>query len=210
VTDVFVEAPAEPARDRNQLIAAIILGVAATLTAISAYLGSLEDGESLQGYTASTRTLSDANTFYAEANQVFALDQQLFITYATAAQEGNEELAQYLFDTLMRPELAAGVEWWLDTEDAVTPFDDDPTNPWEVLQQEEAMRLEALATQQFDDGASANERGDRFQLATVLFALTLFFGGVATLFGRLVVTQVLLALAVLTVAFGTVVLVTAL
>jgi hypothetical protein len=208
VTDVFVETPAEPARDPYQLVAAIVLGVAATLTAFSAYQGSLKDGESLQGYTASTRTLNDANSFYAEANQVYALDQQLFIEFATASQEGNEELAEYLL-TLMRPELVAGLDWWIETDESETPFDDLVGNPYEVAQQDEAVRLEALASTQFEEGASANEDGDRFGLATVLFALTLFFGGVATLFGRVAITQALLVVSVLTLSAGLVMLATA-
>jgi hypothetical protein len=209
MTDVFVESPAEPTRDRNQVIAAILLGLAATLTAFSAYLGSLEDGESLQGYTASTRTLSDANTFYAEANQVFALDQQLFLAHLTADLEGNDLLANYLIESVMRPELAAAVEWFYDTDEARTPFDDIEGNPWELAQQADAIHLEQLAAAQFEEGAAANEAGDRFQLATVLFALTLFFGGVATLFGRATITHVLLGLALVTVVFGAAVLVTA-
>jgi hypothetical protein len=208
VTDAFVETPAEPAGDRHQLVAAIILGLAATLTAFSAYQGSLEDGESLQGYTASTRTLNDANAFYAEANQVFALDQQLFVQFATAAQEGNAELAEYLL-TLMRPGLLDAVTWWEATDDAITPFDELAGNPYEVPQQEEAIALEQQAAAEFEEGADANERGDQFGLSTVLFALTLFFGGIATLFGRPAITVGLLAVAMVTLVVGVVALVAA-
>jgi hypothetical protein len=208
VTDVFVEKPAEPTNDRYQLVAAIILGLAATLTAFSAYQASLEDGEALQGYTSSTRSLNDANAYYSEATQVFALDQQLFVQYATAAQT-DPELAQYL-TTLMRPGLAEALEWWSDADDAVTPFDPIEGNPYAVEQQEVAVELEAEAAAQFEAGTAADDRGDQFGLATVLFALTLFFGGVATLFGRLAITIGLLVVATVTLGIGVVSLVQAL
>ena len=111
MSDTFVESPAETANSWHQVVAAILLGLAATFTAVSAYEAALLDGEALQGYTNSTRTLSDANAFYAQGNQTTAMDQQLFISYATAAHEGNTELADY-FKTMMRPELRKGIAWW--------------------------------------------------------------------------------------------------
>ena len=201
MADTFIETPAEPAADRNQLFAAIILGLAATLTALAAYNAALTDGDALQGYSNSTRTLSDANAFYAEANQTFALDQQLFVNYATAAQEGNTDLADYL-TTLMRPELTEAVEWWQDTDEAVTPFDELEGNPYTIEQQVTAEELETQATAEFEEGAEADDQGDKFELAAVLFALTLFFGGVATLFARRQVTVTLLLVSVVTLALG--------
>ena len=42
-----------------------------------------------------------------------------------------------------------------------------------------------------------------FELATVFFALTLFFGGIATLFGKRAVTTGLLTVSLVTLALGT-------
>src|SRR5688572_3000305 len=204
VTDVFVEQPAEPASDRFQLLAAILLGLAATLTAFSAYQASLKDGEALQGYTSSTRSLNDANAFYSEATQVFALDQQLFVQFAVANQT-DPEIGAYL-RTLMRPELQEAIQWWVDTDDAVTPFDGLKGNPYVVEQQATAVELEQLAEAQFEEGSEADDTGDQFELATVLFAITLFFGGIATLFSRTPITAALLVVAAVTLVGGAVVL----
>ena len=204
MTDAFVEAPAEPAKDRFQLVAAILLGLAATLTAFSAYQASLKDGEALQGYTTSTRSLNDANAYYSEATQVFALDQQLFVEYATAAQT-DKSLAAYL-RTLMRPGLEEAMQWWETTEEAVTPFDPLEGNPYVIEQQGTAIELEQQAEAQFEAGSEADDIGDQFELATVLFAITLFFGGIATLFSRAPITAALLVIATLTIAVGAVVL----
>lgn len=202
MTDVFVEAPSEPAGDRLQLVAAILLGLAATLTAIAAYNAALKDGDALQGYSNSTRTLSDANAFYAQGNQTFALDQQLFVSYASAAQRDEADLAEYL-TTLMRPELAEAVEWWADADEAVTPFDEDVEgNPYTIADFEEAANLEDEAQAQFEEGSKADDEGDKFELATVLLALTLFFGGIATLFSKRTASVGLLVVAGVTLVAG--------
>lgn len=166
-----------------ELVAAVILGVAAILTAISAYKAALLDGDALQGYTESTRTLNDSSTFYSQANQTYSQDQTIFIQYATAAQAKNSELQSYLLN-LMRPELQKAVEWWEKTDDATTPFDEEPGNPYSVSDTDEAQRLEKQAAAQFKDGAAADDQGDKFELASVLLAITLFLGGIATLFKR--------------------------
>lgn len=209
MADTFIDTPAERAEDRNQLIAALILGAAAILTAFSAYNAALLDGEALQGYTESTRSLNDANAFYAQGNQTSASDQAIFVEYATATQQGNAELADYL-KTLMRPELLEAVDWWESTDEAVTPFDELEGNPYIVEDYASAAELEETAGTQFDDGSAADEKGDKFELASVAFALTLFFGGVATLFGRRAVTLALLAGGAATLVAGIAVLLTAL
>lgn len=183
MSDTFIDTPAESDGSRLSLIAAIVLGIAATLTAISAYAASLQDGEALQGYTRSTSALNDANYFYSSGTQVLAVDQALFVDYASAAQEGNTDLADYL-TTLMRPELLDAVTWWQDDAEATTPFDDVEANPYVITEFDDADALSVESEQAFDEGSAADDKGDKFELATVLLALTLFFGGIASLFRR--------------------------
>lgn len=201
MSDIFAESPAEPADNWRQVIAAILLGLAATFTAVSAYEAAVLDGEALQGYTNSTRTLSDANAFYAQGNQTTAMDQQLFVSYATAVEQGDTELADYL-KTLMRPELREGIAWWEDNEDAVTPLDEADENPYQVEDFSEAYDLETEAGKLFKAASKADNQGDKFELSTVLFALTLFFGGISTVFHRQGVSRALLGISAITLAAG--------
>ena len=201
MTDNFIETPADRATDRNQIIAAIVLGIAAVLTAFAAYNAALSDGNALQGYTNSTRTLNDANAFYAQGNTTSSADQSLFVEFATARFQDEQDRADYLM-TLMRPELLAAVEWWDSSEEAVTPFDEIDGNPYTVEDFATAAELEEQASVQFDEGAKADDKGDIFELATVFFALTLFFGGVATLFAKRSVTVALLGIGGLTLVIG--------
>lgn len=208
MVDTFTETPAEPATNRLQIVAAIILGIAATLTAFAAYRAGLTDGDALQGYTSSTKTLSDANAFYAEGNSTSALDNQLFVQYVGAQHGGNADLAAY-YKTLMREELVKAIDWWEATDAADTPFDEKEGNPYTIEAYDSAQELEEQAEKDFEEGKAADDKGDSYSLATVLFALSLFFGGVATLIGRRAVTVALLVIAAAVLALGCVPLLTA-
>lgn len=195
------ESPGSVAEGRLQLLAAILLGIAATLTAVSAYQASLSDGKALDSYTKSNAALSDANYFYSQGNQTYAGDQQLFVQYATAGQTGNEDLTSYL-TTLMRPELADAVTWWQQDPDALTPFDESDANPYVIAEFDEADAKSAEAAKLYKAGATEGDRGDEFQLSTVLLALTLFFGGIATLFRRRATAVGLLGVSTIALAAG--------
>lgn len=196
--------PSTPEREGESVlavVAAILLGLAATLTALSAYQAALRDGEVLEGYNDAAAKLSDANYYYNQGNQTFSADQALFVEYATAAQADQLRAAEYM-RTLMRPELLEAVDWWQADEEAITPFDDDPDNPYAIVEFGEAERLAAESERANDRAQQAGESGDRFELAAVLLALTLFFAGIATLFRRRFVSWSLLGVAVVALAVG--------
>lgn len=196
---------------RIEVIAGIVLGIAATVAAFAAYQGALADGNSLEGYTQSTQHLSDANFFYQASAQQFDRDQQLFLAYAQAANTpGQEDVAQYIQESLMDANLAAAVEWWAGSEEAVTPFDDLEGNPYEDPSGEEAEIQQELAGTTFQQGATANEVGDRFELAGVILAIALFFGGIATLVDATRLQWVLLAIGAVATTGGTALVVSAL
>ena len=198
MTESFVPTPHTPAENRLSLLAAIFLGLAATLTAFSAYQAALEDGDSLTAFT-------ESNHLYGVANQVQVGDRQLFVEFATTAQDPDAppRAAAYI-RTLMRPEMVAALDWWLDNDESLTPFDDLPGNPYEVAELDQADVKAAAAKAAYDRAIENDEVGDRFDLATVLFALTLFFGGIATLFRRYAVSVGLLVVAALSLAAGSV------
>ncbi|WP_121253606.1 hypothetical protein [Nocardioides ferulae] len=206
MTHAFVETPHERAENRLALFAAIFLGLAATMTAFSAYQGALKDGEALAGYTQSTSALTEANRLNAQATQIQTGDRQLFVEYATTLQDDAPtavETADYLL-TLMRPELVEAIEWWLDTDDAITPFDEIDGNPYTLVELEQAEQKSAESVRAFDEAAAADDTGDDFELSTVLLAITLFFGGIATLFSRYVVSVSLLVVSGLSLVAGAV------
>ncbi len=197
------EAPEERSSRRLELFAAIILGIAAILTAISAYKAALSDGNALQGYTESTRTLNDSGTFYAQSNQAVSNDQALFVQYAVAARNGDDELTAYIKANLMEPNLRKAVDWWESKEGAAkSPFVDE--SPYTYEDGDEARRLEKEADKQFKAGSKADNDGDKFELASVLLAITLFLGGIATLFKRRPTKILMLGISTISLGVGAV------
>lgn len=196
-------APNSGVGDQNRLniAVAVLLGIAATLTAFAAYSASIQDGKALDAYTTSNAQLSDANFFYSDGNSTSASDNSLVVAYAQANFAGDTDQADYL-QTLMRPELSDAVDWWNATDSAVTPFDDDPDNPYYIASYDDADAAQAAADSAYDDAVAAGNKGDDYQLAAVLFALTLFFGGISTLFRRRFLPWVLVGIGSVAAAGG--------
>ncbi len=195
------------------MIAALLLGLAATIGAGSAYLSSVKGGDSANLRADSGRTLADANFFFTDDTQTKAQDSAIFVPYAEALFRGEDDTADYLI-TLMRPAMAEAVEWWSETDEAVTPFDEIDGNPYYAEDAEEALvaanELLDLAEQQVAEADVLDEQGGQFDLAVTVLALTLFFGGIATLFRSSRVTIALLSVASIGLAVGATTAITAL
>src|SRR3546814_18406081 len=123
-------------------------------------MAAVVDGDAQAGRADSARSLSDANFFYSQANQTAAADQQLFVSYATAAQAEDAELADYL-QTLMRPEMAEALQWWSSTDDAATPSDEVEGNPYTLSDLEAAQEPEPQSPNPQPDAADAPPKGSK-------------------------------------------------
>lgn len=171
-------------QDRLELFAAILLGLAAVLTAFAAYRASLTDDQVLKGYSDANEAMQAGYDLLSAGDQASNFEQNVFLQYAVEISGGNEDGAAYLRET-MSPELLAAVEVWEETDDdAATPFDGD----YEELDDLESSlryaegsasldQAEALRSQAED----ADQKSDVFELASVLLAVTLFLAGVAAL-----------------------------
>jgi hypothetical protein len=200
-TNTDPNADEEGKDSRNELLAAIVLGIAATVTALAAWQGGVAGGDASNARLDAAKHLADANFFYSQANQTSAADQALFVPYAAALTEDNTALADYL-TTLMRPELQAAVDWWNATDDAVTPFEELEGNPY-TLEDLEAANAEQEASEGLNEEAEdLDAKADKFDLSTVILALTLFFAGVATLLNKQSVQMGLLAISAVTMLIG--------
>lgn len=208
MADAFTETPAERAEDRLSLIAAILLGIAATLTAVSAYEAALLDGEVLEKYSEANAALT-ASTFVLTTDlKSLSEDQVIFREYASANFENNTDLSEYIYDQ-MTPNLQEAVDWWIETDEAVTPFEDGEGNPYTGTDLTEGTDLVDQSDTISNEAAAADKKGDKFELASVLLALTLFFAGIATLFARRRFTITLLTFGAVALVAGTGTLITA-
>ena len=86
------------------LVAAILLGIAAVLTAWSAYRESLTSDLVLKNYSEQQATIALANDTYGRADQQESLEVSVFLEWAIAVSAGNLDAADYL-EQVMSDEL---------------------------------------------------------------------------------------------------------
>lgn len=176
------------------IAAAILLGIAAVLTAWSAYRESLTSDLVLKNYSEQQAAIALANDAYIRSGQERQQELTLFVDAAlagvSASEDGNTIVYDYLTEGIMSEELYAAFAWWRDEPDETsptTPFV--PENPAfaslpsEVLLAEgQAYDEQAEASRVAAEAADANS--DRFDLANVFFAVVLFVAGLTTIVQR--------------------------
>ncbi len=176
------------------LAAAVLLGIAAVLTAWSAYRESLTSDLVLKNYSEQQAAIALANDAYIRSGQERQQEVTLFLDAAlagvAASEDGNTVVYDYLTEGIMSPELYAAFTWWRDEPEETspaTPFV--PENPAfanlpsEVLLAEgQALDEQAETLRMAAEAADANS--DRFDLANVFFAVVLFVAGLTTIVQR--------------------------
>lgn len=163
-----------------EIILATLLGVTAILTAFAGYKASLDDGDSVRGYSQSTTLSDQASQAWTQGNQEAATDRGLFLAYAEAAQTGKDAYAAYIKQSLMSPNLRKAVTWWERTDTSQTPFDE--ASPYTNTSFADGKDLDEQALAAYTAGQAYDDRGDAFTLTTVFMAVALFFFGIAALF----------------------------
>lgn len=170
-------------KDRVEQIIAVMLGLAAVITAWSAFqssqLGDKVQESFSEGIRSSDQASQEYNTAIATDNQ----DQAIFLEYAKALVADDTTTATYIYKSLMSPELAAAVDWWLEQPEETAP--DSPfveENPqWDETSWRTAEELDVESQQYFDTARAADSEGDEFDLLEVVVTLSLFLFGIASL-----------------------------
>lgn len=187
------------------MIAAILLGLAALLTAYAAWQSANAGGDAVNGCLESNKLTTQAADLNGLGDQEDATNQALFLQYILAEQAGNPEISEYvlgLFNEDAQETVAAWAELPED-ESPPTPFHAD--NPgYTNSAYDEAAELTDQADKAFAAAADSDEKGGKFDIATVFLAVTLFFAGIATLFKEDKIQYALLLAAGLLLAGGTV------
>ena len=176
------------------LAAAILLGIAAVLTAWSAYRESLTSDLVLKNYSEQQAAIALANDAYIRSGQERQQELTLFVDAAlagaAAGEDGNTLAYDYLTEGIMSEELYAAVAWWRDApEETTPPTPFVPENPAFAALPSEVLLAEGRA---YDEQAEASRaaaeeadaNSDRFDLANVFFAVVLFVAGLTTIVQR--------------------------
>lgn len=164
-----------------EFLSAVVLALATVATAWSAYQSTLWGGDEAVYRAAANSANVKAARFSGEALQRGSLQANLFVEWAAAISQDNQDLADFLYQRFPT-ELKTATDAWLATQPLQNP--DAPSTPFAMP---EYQLPETGLVRQWENEAEANlqranqadEISDRYVLLTVIFASVLFFGGIA-------------------------------
>jgi hypothetical protein len=180
VTATTVEEPAR--QDWVEIVATVLLALAAIATAWSSYQATRWNGEQTKTAARVNALRIDAARAQGMAQSQTQVDIAVFIQWVDARAVGEEQLADFYRDRF-RDEFQPAFDAWLATDPLTDP--DAPPSPFAMEEYAlaagtEAERLDAEAEAL---GATARrnlQRSANYVLAVVLFSVALFFAGMST------------------------------
>lgn len=210
--DATSAAVIERRKRKVELFGAIIIGIAAVLTAIAAHGGGEVDGTVEEKHTESVGFEVAANDAYLKASAEQATERDWIIGYLTAVW--NEEPAADVILSAMPAEVAQLADEWIEANqdllgDPEAIIDDPFSDEYEsfgALRSAQLLEIGNDATAKADcaifDARVAGAKGDGFGLATVFLAVALVAGGIAALLNRKAAQIIVLTTAVISLVLG--------
>ena len=198
---------------RVELVGAIIIGIAAVLTAIAVYQGSGVDGTVQEMQTEAVGLTLYANDAYNDATAEEATERDWIFGYLTELV--NDQPAADVLLAAMPVEVAALAGEWLGDNEAefANAESDSIGDPFsseydaysglpsaQLLERGDAFAQGAQCA--LFSAEVAGVRGDNYGLATVFLAVALVVGGIAALLRRKAAQIILLTTAVLGLVLG--------
>lgn len=168
---------------RLELMTGVLLGLAAISTAWAAFQASIWDGDELEGYAVATLKVSEAGALISQADRTALEDELLFIEWAVATAQGEDNLAEFIREDLMSRRLQNALEAVETgrTADRESLLDPDGPN-YQLPALERGREALADANVAMDRAHEAGGQGDQFNLITVLVAASLFVVGISSTF----------------------------
>ena len=169
--------------DRHfELVATVLLAVAAVATAWASYQSARWHGEQARAASASVAARVESTRAANVANRQGQIDVALFTQWVDAYARNETELAAF-YDKRFRPEFKPAFDAWVATKPRKNPSA--PLSPFAMPQYKLAAnatsdRLEVKAAAASQRAGSFIQRADDYSLAVVLFASSLFFAGIST------------------------------
>jgi hypothetical protein len=179
----LTEDPGETRFDRHfELVATVLLAVAAVATAWASYQSARWHGEQARAASASVAARVESTRAANVANRQGQIDVALFTQWVDAYARNETELAAF-YDKRFRPEFKPAFDAWVATKPRKNPSA--PLSPFAMPQYKLAAnatsdRLEVKAAAASQRAGSFIQRADDYSLAVVLFASSLFFAGIST------------------------------
>lgn len=168
--------------ERAELLATVLLAIAAVATAWSSYQSARWSGVQANEYSHAGGARIESTKAATEAGQQSEVDVLTFTQWIDAYAAADTRLAKFYFRRF-RPEFKPAMRAWVATRPLLNASA--PPTPFAMPQYRLASKAKAQALQQKAEVASAsaqqaNQRSDNYVLAVVLFAAALFFAGIST------------------------------
>ena len=225
------EKPAKQKRSKDdilEIVIAIFLGVTALATAWASWIGSLHGGNMSTNYTKSNNLAADGNARWNEASQQLMQDMQVWniisecqveILYAKETEDEDKmQESAYKIQFICADNLSENmasligydfnydadeiINWVVNGEKSTTsPFDNQEfinsyyTDAQAVLEESEKVLKE---------GQADNQKGDTFNLVTVIYSVVLFMLGIVGTFRRLPNRMIITGVAIAGFLFATI------
>ena len=182
--------------DRVEVVATVLLAVAAVATAWSSYQATRWNGEQAKAASRTNAIRIDAARAQGLAETQTEIDVATFTQWIDAFVLGEAELANFYFRRF-RAEFKPAVTAWIATRPRDNP--NAPLTPFAMPQYRlaasaEADRLDAEAEVSSALVRRNIQRASNYVLAVVLFAVSLFFAGMSTKLSSVGTRKVVVAL----------------
>jgi hypothetical protein len=166
---------------RLELVATVLLALAAIATAWSTYQSAAWRGKQAAAQSASIAARVESTREAAVANRQAQIDVALFTQWVNAYAQDEGELASF-YRKRFREEFVPAFDAWVATKPRKNP--NAPLSPFAMPQYKLAAssQADALEAQAGDYSRAVQryiDRSDRYMLAVVLFAISLFFAALS-------------------------------
>lgn len=176
------ERPDEDGRNWQELVATVLIVLAALATSWSSYQATRWNGEQAAATGRTNAIRIEASRAQGLAEAQTQVDVATFIAWADADQRGDQDLAGFYVDRF-RDEFLAAFDAWLAT-DPLTDADAPPTpfamDEYQLDSRTRAEELDAEAEASAAEVRQNIQRSSNYVLTVVLYAVVLFFAGMST------------------------------
>jgi hypothetical protein len=169
-------------KDRVELLATVLLALAAVATAWSSYQSARWNGEQAKASSRTNGVRIEAARAQGLSEAQKQVDVATFVQWVDAYARGDTELRDFYFRRF-RAEFKPAVVAWMATKPLKNP--DAPLTPfvmpeYKVAAEVEARRLDAESEVSAAIVRQDIQRATNYVLAVVLFAVSLFFAAMST------------------------------
>lgn len=195
--------------DRVEFFAALLIGIAAVLTAVATFQGGNIDGKIAEQHTSALGLTLVANDAYNDANAQRSYERDWFFGWITEVSN-DTPAAEYLETAMPDSVFALAEEWYSADDDIADPFSDAGAEHYseshaallssQLLERGNELDVEAACAtfkaQVFE------VQGQSFGLSTVFLVISLVVGGIAALLRSRPAQYIVLFIAVMSLVLG--------